>query len=229
MRGLNEPNWNEVAKAACEAFRAGVNEWIGKAQIQGGRVHGPNAELTPGSLTSALNFEPLMVEAMLKAKVPAGVARAFARELWGAWKEWANGFQMLLPGIYPQLAAFPGPLAPPIPGRGTFPLSQGTSAGEQRLQPAMLSMKLTAALRPHLKMGSGAKQAIDQVVKWVDTSFRDWKLMAQVNGSAAKGRGPVPNWAPPYVPAGPVVMGDNLPIPGHHAALIGPRFGRIVL
>lgn len=229
MRGLNEPNWNEVAKAACEAFRIGVNDWIGKAQIQGGRVNGPNAELTPGSLTSLSNFEPLMVEAMLKARVPAEIARAFAHELCSAWKEWADGFRMLLPGIYPQLAAFPGPMAPPIPGRGTFPLSQGSSTGEPRLQPVMLSMRLNAALRLHLKPGSGAKEAIDQVVKWVDGSFQEWKFMAQVNGNAATGRGNVPSYAPPYVPVGPVVMGDNIPIPGGVSAVVGPRFGKILL
>lgn len=229
MRGLNEPNWNEVAKAACEAFRAGVNDWISKARIQGGRVNGPNAELTPGSFTSASNFEPLMVEAMVKARVPADIARVFACELWSAWKEWADGFRMLLPGIYPQLAAFPGPMAPPMPGRGTFPLSQGSSTGETRLQPPMLSMKLNAALRLHLKPGSGAKEAIDQVVKWVDASFQEWKLMAQINGAAASGRGQVPTYAPPYVPVGPVVMGDNLPMPGSAAVVVGPRFGKILL
>jgi hypothetical protein len=84
MPGPNEPNWSQVAKAACEAFRAGVNDWIGKAQIQGGTAIGPNAVLLPGSLTSAIVFEPLMVEAMLKAKVPPEIARAFASELWSA-------------------------------------------------------------------------------------------------------------------------------------------------
>ena len=228
MRAPNEPDWTQIAKAACEAFRGGVNEWIGKAQIQGGRVNGPNAELTPGSLTSAVNFEPLMVQAMLQARVPPDVARVLAHELWGAWKQWADGFRMLLPGIYPQLAAFPGPMAPPIPGRGTFPLSQGTSAGEQELQPAMLSMKLTAALRLPVRPGSAAKEAIEQVAKWVGTSFQEWKLMAQVNGSAASGRGYVPSYTPPYVPVGPVLMGDNLPL-GATSALIGPRFGNILL
>lgn len=229
MPAPNELNWNQVAKAACEAFRAGVNDWIGKAQIQGGRVSGPNAELTPGSLTSASVFEPLMIEAMLKAKVPSEIARVIARELWGAWKEWADGFRMPLPGIYPQLAAFPGPMAPPLPGRGAFPLSQGSSAGEPRLQAAALSMKLTAALRRHVKPGTGAQQAIEQVVKWVDTSFQEWKRMAQVNGLALLGRGPVPTFAPPYVPVGPVIGGDNLAAPGHLVAFIGPRFGKILL
>jgi hypothetical protein len=29
------------------------------------------------------------------------------------------------------------------------------------------------------------------------------------------GSGPVPTYAPPYVPVGPVVMGDNIATPGH--------------
>jgi hypothetical protein len=29
------------------------------------------------------------------------------------------------------------------------------------------------------------------------------------------GKGPIPTFAPPFVPVGPVVMGDNIAVPGH--------------
>jgi hypothetical protein len=29
------------------------------------------------------------------------------------------------------------------------------------------------------------------------------------------GKGPIPSFAPPFVPVGPVVMGDNIAAPGH--------------
>ena len=31
------------------------------------------------------------------------------------------------------------------------------------------------------------------------------------------GKGPVPTYAPPYVPVGPVIGGDNIAAPGHLA------------
>ncbi len=132
-------------------------------------------------------------------------------------------------GLEPQLAAFPGPAAPPIAGRGAFALSQGNSAGESGLRANILLPKLSGALRSNLKPGTGAKEAIEQVAIWVDTSFQEWTRLAQVNGIALQGRGPVPMYAPPYVPVGPVVMGDNLSVPGHVVAITGPRFGKIVL
>jgi hypothetical protein len=35
---------------------------------------------------------------------------------------------------------------------------------------------------------------------------------------AVLGKGPIPSFAPPFVPVGPVVMGDNVGTPGHQAA-----------
>ena len=40
------------------------------------------------------------------------------------------------------------------------------------------------------------------------------------------GKGPVPTYAPPYVPVGPVAMGDNISAPGR--LFSGPRFGKLV-
>jgi hypothetical protein len=44
-------------------------------------------------------------------------------------------------------------------------------------------------------------------------AFMMWLPMQQV--MLVLGKGPIPTFAPPYVPVGPVVGGDNLPIPGH--------------
>jgi hypothetical protein len=63
-----------------------------------------------------------------------------------------------------------------------------------------------------------------ELAKWVETSFREWKVTAQIAG--VMGKGPIPTYAPPYVPVGPVVMGDNISAPGHTIA--GPRFGKLV-
>jgi hypothetical protein len=112
-------------------------------------------------------------------------------------------------------------MAPPTPAASAYPIARGTSAGESRLSALTLAPRLQSALRT-----AGRDVADDKTIKelstWVEASFLDWKLSAQLVG--VMGKGPIPTFAPPYVPVGPVVMGDNLSGPGH--VIAGPRFGR---
>jgi hypothetical protein len=218
-------DWVAITKATRAAFGQSVNDWIVASYVQGGWVRGPNAELTPGSLKSSVDIEQRLVQALAAGHVPAAIARGLARELGGAWRAWADGFRLSLAGAYPKLAAVPGPMAPPTPASGAFPVSRGTSAGEHRLTAAMLSPRLVSTLQLHAgRDRPSLDHAIKELATWVEASFRDWKLAAQVVG--VMGKGPIPSFAPPYVPVGPVVMGDNISGPGH--VIAGPRFGRTI-
>jgi hypothetical protein len=217
-------DWVAITKATRAAFGQSVNDWIVASYVQGGWVRGPNAGLTPGALKSSVDIEQRLAQALIFARVPAAIAQALARELGGAWRAWADGFQLNLAGAYPKLAAVPGPMAPPTPASGAFPIARGSSAGEHRLSAAMLSPRLVSALRPLAGRDvSGLDSAVTELTTWVEGSFRDWKLTAQMVG--VMGKGPIPSFAPPYVPVGPVVMGDNISTPGH--VIAGPRFGRL--
>lgn len=216
-------DWPKIVKSARAGFEKGANEWILRSRVRGGVIRGPNAELTPGSLTSDVNFERVILQEMTAAGAPAQVAQIFARELWTAWKAWADGFRLHLPGAFPKFAAFPGPQAPPTrsPQPG-FALARGSSIGDPRLQAATLHSRLSAALRSAAGREAAALDAeLTRLTTWVDASFRDWKASAQLMG--VSGRGPVPTYAPPYVPVGPVVGGDVI---SGDAVLAGPRFGR---
>ncbi len=217
-------DWVAITKATRAAFGQSVNDWIIASYVQGGWVRGPNAELTPGSLKSSVDIEQRMMQALTIERVPAPIAQTLAKELGGAWRAWADGFRLSLAGAYPTLAAVPGPMAPPTPAAGAFPIARGMSAGEPQLSAAMLSPRLTSALRVHAGRDvAGLDGAVKDLTTWVEASFRDWKLTAQVVG--VMGKGPIPSFAPPYVPVGPVVMGDNISGPGH--VIAGPRFGRL--
>lgn len=217
-------DWAAITKAARAAFGQSVNDWIVASYVQGGVVRGPNAELTPGSLKSSVDLEQHLMKALTAGRVPLTIAQALAKELGGAWRAWADGFHLSLPGAYPTLAAVPGPMAPPTPASGAFPIARGTSTGEHRLSAAALSPQLVTALRVHAGRELPAlDSAVKELSSWVEASFRDWKLSAQIVG--VMGRGPIPSFAPPYVPVGPVVMGDNISGPGH--VIAGPRFGRL--
>jgi hypothetical protein len=110
--------------------------------VKGGWVRGPNAELTPGSLKSGVAIEPRLMQALATSRVPPTVAMALATELAAAWREWADGFRVTLPGAYPKLAAVPGPTAPPTPAASAFPIAHGNSAGEYRLTAGTLGPRL---------------------------------------------------------------------------------------
>ncbi len=219
-------DWNSIVKLSQEAFRVGVNEWIGRARIQGGTVSGPSAFLTPGSLVSDTNIEMRVVQILTGSQVPRDISAPLAKVLAAAWNEWAAGFQMQLPAAYPSLAAFPGPFAPPTRAAGTPPVALGSSAGEASLKAPLLTSRLRSALRmyPTRVAGGTPDQAINSLANWVEASFNEWKSLATLVG--LMGRGPVPTFAPPYVPVGPVISGDNLSL---GSVFAGPRFGKIVL
>ncbi|MNC88664.1 hypothetical protein D3C83_45030 [compost metagenome] len=116
-------------------------------------------------------------------------------------------------------------MAPPTPAASTYPMARGTSTGEHRLSAVALAPRLASALRVHAgREIAGLDSAVKELAAWIEGSFRDWRLNAQIVG--VMGKGPVPSFAPPYVPVAPVVMGENLSTPGRTIA--GPRFGGMI-
>jgi len=218
-------DWNTIANLSREAFRVAVNEWIGRARIQGGKVSGPSAILTPGSLSSDTDIGSRVVQILVGAQVPREIAAALAKVLATAWNDWASGFQIELPKAYPTFAAFPGRSAPPTPSAIEPPLSHGTSAGEVSLKAPFLANKLSSALQLYSTLVQGSRDhALQSLANWVDTSFSEWRNIVKLVG--LMGRGGVPTFAPPYVPVGPVLRGENVSVGSPFA---GPRFGKVVL
>ena len=53
----------------------------------------------------------------------------------------------------------------------------------------------------------------DAIATVLALAFLMWLPQQQV--MLVLGKGPIPTFAPPFVPVGPVVGGDNIAIPGH--------------
>jgi hypothetical protein len=219
-------DWSSIVRLTQEAFRTAVNEWIGSARVQGGKAMGPSAILPPGSLAGDVNIEMRVLQLLTGSDVPQGIAAALGKVLGGAWNDWAAGFQMQLPAAYPAFAAFPGPVAPPTPAAPPLLVAMGSSPGEASLRAPALTRTLLAALRmyPTRLRADAPEQPIGKLAAWVESSFNDWKSLATLSG--LRGRGPVPTFAPPYVPVGPVVMGETF---SSAPLFAGPRFGKVVL
>jgi hypothetical protein len=199
-------NWDRVVRAASKAFRDGVNDWLNRSQIRGGTERGPK-------LTSEVNFEADIFRAITAAGAPVEIARVFAGELWSAWKEWGDGFQI-------------SPTSQPA-----YPLKQSLSRGEFRLR----SSELAGRLQAHLGRAAPPSLAIHRIAEWIDTSFQQWKSQAklarptgQVSESMKAPMVPIPSFAPmgpipSFTAMGPIPTFRNNITTG---TMMGPRFGR---
>jgi hypothetical protein len=218
----SNPDWNAAARLAQQAFGIAVNEWIERARIQGGQVSGAMAILAPGTLVSDVNIQARMLQILAGWRVPSELATPIANVLAAAWIEWAAGFQIRIPGAYPAFTAVPGPSAPPTRAAISPPLALGSSTGEMSLTAPALANRLDTALRGATPQDPRASpdEAMQALANWVQDSFTQWKRAVSLTG--LMGRGPVPTFAPPYVPVGPVISGESF---SSGALFAGPRFG----
>lgn len=104
-----------------------------------------------------------------------------------------------LPGLplFPAFGAFPGPVAPPTPSI-PVPLLALVSVPPQ-------------TLKPFSGLTRSQRDACEAVVDAFDATFGIWRASTMVS---LLGSGPVPTFAPPYVPVGPVVGGVANSLPG---------------
>ena len=121
----------------------------------------------------------------------------------------------MVPGLpwYPAFAAFPGPMAPPMPNI-PMPLLMCPSA-------MMAEMTVASKLKKAMVDNYGDKKALhheelfDAIATGLTVAFLLWVLSQQIMN--VLGKGPIPTFAPPYIPVGPVIGGDNIAVPGHLA------------
>jgi hypothetical protein len=108
-------------------------------------------------------------------------------------------------------------MAPPMPNVPT-PLIACVSPGLAQMTPMNLKSEMDSALDGGIKNEDPEKhfEALHDAIGTVlAAAFLLWLPAQQVMN--VLGKGPIPTFAPPYVPVGPVVAGDILPIPGHLA------------
>jgi hypothetical protein len=197
--------WRAVALAAS---REGIRQWAANAFCRG-TIMAVMATIRPGDLRSPVCFEETIRAALSDAGAPGPVATAFAGVVWVAWKSWFSGYTVAWPG-FPAFAAFPLAAAPPMPCPA-FSMALGVSSGTL----ALTSGNLGSALRGKLgnALGeAGAGEAADGLARDLALFFTTW-LASRTLGPFL-GWGPIPTFAPPYVPVGPVVggtvAGDNV-------------------
>ncbi len=130
-----------------------------------------------------------------------------------AWDQWAS--KVMVPGLpwYPAFAAYPGPMAPPMP---SIPMPLIVCPSPMMVKLAVF-MQLKSCILDKFKEGDLDGDDTDKqhdaifesIAMGLSTNFLTWLPMQQI--MLVMGKGPVPTFAPPYVPVGPVVMGGEIP------------------
>ncbi len=200
----DEGSWAGFVEAAQDAISKGVDQWASSAGVGGAEVNGGTVFVAPGTLNSEFTFLPAVQDALFQAGAPEDVAAAFAGVSWEGWRGWVTGYNLSLPDALRAFAAVPGPEAPPT-ALEPVRMKDGTSHGSVGMSAAAQSEALSELLKPRLKE-PGAVAAIKRYATWYEKSFDDWFQHTTVQNLVASG--PVPSYAPPYVPVGPVVRGE---------------------
>lgn len=195
--------------------------WRLQAMFKSIQVMAVSAIGTPGCLFGP-ELEPLIKTAPACAAFTGHKAKhrdAVAKGVSKCFKDWQD--QVTVPGLpwYPAFAAFPGPMAPPTPNVPTPLIACVSAMVTSIVAPMPMKQAMCDALDSELKDKDTDKhfEALYEAIATVLTmAFTTWLPAQQVMN--VLGTGPIPTFAPPFVPCGPVVGGSVIPAPGVLAA-----------
>jgi hypothetical protein len=174
--------------------------WSQTMVIHGVTINGPTAIFKPGNVQGPpLDALILAADPPMNTPRQASYTRTFAEGLAENWKLWHMGINAALP-LYPAFAAWPAPYAPPMPNL-PMPLQLLPSAGDKMMEQNQLMAEITKGDKSD-PVAAGIYNAMTNAV--VDV-FKLWKLTHMIQ--MLMGQGPVPTFAPPMVPVGPVQNG----------------------
>lgn len=193
-----------------DGFKSAVDMWRLQAMFQNLKILGPTALGTPGCLKGPA-LEPFIKNLSLPAATGnlAHWRDAVAKGLSSSWKDWQD--QVTVPGLpwYPAFAAFPGPMGAPMPNI-PMPLITCPSPGMAKMATPMLKK----AICGNFSLDDPDKQfeaAAMSIATAISAAFMAWLPAQQI--MLVQGMGPIPTFAPPIVPVGPVLNGMNIPAP----------------
>jgi hypothetical protein len=201
-----------------DAVKYAHTMWKLQVKMKDLKVNSMTVLGTPGCLDGP-ELESNIKNAPMVASMTGNMQKhrdAVAKGVSKCFKEWQD--KVMVPGLpwFPAFVAFPGPMAPPMPNV-PMPLIACPSAMMSKIiAPTDMSSAMGDALDSGLKDKDPDKQykaLHDGLATVLSLSFLMWMPQQQV--MLCMGKGPIPSFAPPYVPVGPVVMGDNIAAPGH--------------
>ena len=190
----------------CDAICSAWSQWqtaatmvgvvINAVTAVGGQIVGP--PLTPLILASAPKGSPM------EAKYSAVIAQVIGT----AWLTFTATVKVTGMPWYPAFAAVPSPVAPPSPNI-PCPFAALTQVPVS-ISCNVMKMQMVGQLGD--PMAPFHKELFESICDAFEKSYNIWKGTTMVTN--VLGTGPVPTFAPPYVPVGPVVGGVGTMTPG---------------
>lgn len=190
----------------CSAICSAWSQWQSMATMVGIVIAGPTASV--GQVVGPPWMPLILASAPKETPMLLKYSNAVANVLSTAWLSYTATIKV--PGMpwYPAFAALPSPIAPPTPNVPcpVIALTQVTAP----IMPDVLKMQMVGQLADptapfHDKLFEAICDAFDKC-------FKIWQASTMVTN--VLGTGPVPTFAPPYVPVGPVVGGVGTMTPG---------------
>jgi hypothetical protein len=191
----------------CGAICDAIDKWMKMTMITSALINGPVGMVLPGSFVGPPLMPLILATAPKNTPQEMKYSNAIASALGTLWQVWQTGLMGTL--MYPAFAAFPGPMAPPMPNV-PLPLIAFSSPGESGLSPSTLKITMDANLAD--PKAQHASDLFDAIAKAFNTVFQVFKASTMVQN--VLGMGPIPTFVPPFVPVGPVLMGTVIPTPG---------------
>ena len=184
----------------CASIASAWGMWMNESCIQGLVVMGPTATIIPGTVTGPGMQGLIMAsDPPIQSPQERGCTVAIAKAFGMAWGQWSFELSGVLPVVH--CAAFPGPMAPPLPNIPVL-VSTLQSAGEGALQKEALTQSM---INNYQGSGHFSHDIFSSVAQAISEYFPGWKNGTNVINVLAGG--PVPSFAPPLSPAGPVIGG----------------------
>ena len=211
-------NFKDFHDAMIDAVQFSHDMWKLQAKFKDLQVMSVSAIGAPGcldgpELESNIKNAPMVASFsgnMQKHRdaVAAGVSKCF--------KKWQD--KVMVPGLpwYPAFAAFPSAMAPPMPNIPMPLITCPSAMMSEIISPSSMTSAMDDALDGGIKDKDPDKQyhaLHDAIATVLSLAFLMWLPSQQV--MLVMGKGPIPSFAPPFVPVGPVVGGDNIAAPGH--------------
>ena len=211
-------NFKDFHDAMIDAVQFSHDLWKLQAKFKDLKVMSVSAIGTPGCLDGP-ELESNIKNAPMVASFSGNMQKhrdAVATGVSKCFKKWQD--KVMVPGLpwYPAFAAFPSASAPPMPNIPMPLITCPSAMMSEIIAPSSMTSAMDDALDGGIKDKDPDKQyhaLHDAIATVLSLAFLMWLPSQQV--MLVLGKGPIPSFAPPFVPVGPVVGGDNIAAPGH--------------
>lgn len=199
-------DYGDFIDTTCDAICSAWGMWQSAAALTGVVV---NAAVAMGGAVVGPPLMPLILKDG-KKETPnlLKYTNAIATAIGNGWLQYTATIKVGGMPWYPAFAALPSPMAPPtpnIPCPVAALIQVPVSMSAQMLKMSMIQA-LGDPQAPH------ADKLFEAIADGVEKVFNMWKVSTMV--TQILGTGPVPTFAPPYVPVGPVLGGVANGAPG---------------